>query len=261
VLISLVSAAGAPGVTTTALALALAWPRNTLLVDADPSGATSFQAGFLKGQVGRDKSILDLAYAHRQNRLDEALFSIGIDLPDSSVKLIPGIHAPAQARSLNPVWPDLARRFHELEGLNGTDVIVDAGRLGMAEHPRALVTASDLVLLVVRTQLPGLTAGANWAAILHEDFSRRGAADRVGVLIVGPDRPYTTKEIEKTFGLPVMATMAWDPINAEVFSLGRTPPRKFGQSSLNQSARSTAQALTNRITTARDVLTNTQGAR
>lgn len=259
-LISLVSAAGAPGVTTTALALAFAWSRSTLLVDADPSGATSFQAGYLKGEMRRDKSILDLAYAHRQGRLDEALVSIGVDLPDSSVKLIPGIHAPAQARSLTPVWPDLARRFHELESLNGTDVLVDAGRLGMAEHPSALVSASDLVLLVVRTQLPGLSAGANWASILREDFSRRGAADRVGVLLVGPDRPYSAKEIEATFGLPVMASMAWDPVNAEVFSLGRTPSRKFAQSVLNQSARATAQALSNRITAARGVLTNAQGA-
>lgn len=259
-LISLVSASGAPGVSTSALALAFAWPRPTLLVDADPSGATTFQAGYLKGQVDRDKSILNLALAHRQQRLDEALFMVGIDLPQSTVKLIPGIHSPSQARSLGPVWPDLARRLIELEA-NGQDAIVDAGRLGMADHPNALVAASDLILLVTRTQLPGMPAGMTWAGMLREDLTRRGAADKVGVLVVGPDRPYTTREIEATFNLPVFATMAWDPVNAEVFSLGHNPSRKFDQSPINQSARAAAQALINRVTTARAALHSPLGAR
>jgi len=260
VLISLVSACGAPGVSTTVLALSLAWPRPALLVDADPSGATTFQAGYLKGEVTRDRSILDLALAHRQQRLDEALFTIGIDLPGSTVKLIPGIHSPNQARSLGPVWPDLARRLQELES-NGMDALVDAGRLGMADHPHALVAASDLILLVTRTQLPGLTAGQTWAGTLREDLTRRGAAHKVGVLVVGPDRPYTVREIETAFNLPVFATMAWDPVNAEVFSLGSTPSRKFDQSALNQSARAAAQSLTNRVFATRADLHTPSGAR
>lgn len=256
-LISLVSAAGAPGVSTTALAMAFAWSRPTLLIDADPSGATTFQAGYLRGQVTRDKSILDLAIAHRQHRLDEVLFGISIDLPDSTVKLIPGIHTPAQARSLGPVWPDLARHLQDLES-KGMDVIVDAGRLGMAEHPNPLIAASDLVLLVTRSHLPGLSAGAAWAGVLREEFTQRGITDRVGVLIVGPDRPYTAREIESAFGLPVVSTMAWDPVNAEVFSLGNPPSRKFDKSLINQSARAASQTISNRITTSRGALdTNT----
>jgi len=37
-LIALASATGAPGVSTTALGLALNWPRPVVLVEADPNG-------------------------------------------------------------------------------------------------------------------------------------------------------------------------------------------------------------------------------
>ena len=38
--IALASASGSPGVTTTALGLALLWPRPVLLVEADPTGGS-----------------------------------------------------------------------------------------------------------------------------------------------------------------------------------------------------------------------------
>ena len=50
-LFTLVSASGAPGVTTTALALAGGWPRPVTLVEADPRGGSSILAGFFKGTV------------------------------------------------------------------------------------------------------------------------------------------------------------------------------------------------------------------
>lgn len=230
-----------------------------LLVDADPSGSTSFQAGYLRGQVSRDRSILDLAMAHRERRLDESLFGISIDLPDSTVKLIPGVHSPNQARSLTPVWPDLARTLAELEA-TGQDVMVDAGRLGMVDHPGPLVDASDLILLVTRTQLPGLTAGQAWAKNLTDTLGRRGLENRLGVLLVGPDRPYTASEIERAFGIPVVASMAWDPVNAEVFSLGNTPSRKFAQAPITRSARTAAQSIQSRVSADRDELHNPLGA-
>lgn len=48
-MITLVSASGAPGVTSTALALASSWPRPVLLVEADPSGSSALLAGFWRG--------------------------------------------------------------------------------------------------------------------------------------------------------------------------------------------------------------------
>ena len=47
--IALTSASGSPGVTTTALGLALSWPRPVLLVEADPTGASGLLAGYFRG--------------------------------------------------------------------------------------------------------------------------------------------------------------------------------------------------------------------
>ena len=48
-LIVLTSANGSPGVTASALGLALSWPRPVVLVDADPTGARAVPAGYLRG--------------------------------------------------------------------------------------------------------------------------------------------------------------------------------------------------------------------
>ena len=47
--IVLTSASGAPGVTTSALGLALAWPRASVLVDADRAATPTVMAGYLHG--------------------------------------------------------------------------------------------------------------------------------------------------------------------------------------------------------------------
>ena len=45
----LASATGSPGVTTTALGLALAWPRHCLVADCDRDPSQAVQAGYLRG--------------------------------------------------------------------------------------------------------------------------------------------------------------------------------------------------------------------
>ena len=64
-LIVLTSASGSPGVTTTALALALTWRRPALLVEADPTGGSAVLAGYFRGRAAPTDSLIDLAFAHR----------------------------------------------------------------------------------------------------------------------------------------------------------------------------------------------------
>ena len=65
-LIVLTSASGSPGVTSTALGLAMTWPRPVILVDADPTGARAIPAGYFGGaQLPNDHTIIDLAVSHR----------------------------------------------------------------------------------------------------------------------------------------------------------------------------------------------------
>ena len=107
-LITLTSASGSPGVTTTAVGLALSWPRPVLLVEADPTGGSAIGAGYLRGGAAPTDSLIDLAFAHRDGALLEAIPSVTATIPDTSVTLIPGTRAHGQARSLTGLWEPLA---------------------------------------------------------------------------------------------------------------------------------------------------------
>ncbi len=65
-IVLLSSATGAPGVTTSALALALTWPRSVLLVDCDPDPSQAVLAGWLGAAPTTSRGLVDLAQAHRQ---------------------------------------------------------------------------------------------------------------------------------------------------------------------------------------------------
>jgi hypothetical protein len=72
-LIVLASASGSPGVTTTALGLALGWPRPALLVEADPTGGSAIAAGYLRGSVVPPEAMIELAMAqHADERPRDA---------------------------------------------------------------------------------------------------------------------------------------------------------------------------------------------
>lgn len=243
-LICLTSAGHAPGTTTSALALALAWPRPVTLLEADPSGQSSIMAGYLRGQSEHPGNVLDLVLAHREGSLWDALWDAALKLPDSEVRLIPGTKNPTLAsRSLPPLWEPLADGLRRMDS-TGHDVIVDAGRLGLVGAPEALLREADLTLLVTRTDLPGVTASHGWAKVLQERHEANAAAARLGLLLVGEGRPYKAKQVSKVVHLPVVADLAWDEESARVFSAGATPRRRrFEIRSLQRSVRSAVSTI------------------
>lgn len=242
-LVVLFSANGSPGVTTSALGLALAWPRPVVLVDADPSGSRAILAGYFRGgQLPTDSTIVDLAIAHRQGNLAAELPELLMDIPDSSVSLLCGPTRHTQARALDGLWEPLADTLKGLER-NGQDVIVDAGRLGLEGWPAKLIAAADLALLTTRSTLPALVAASTWSVTLTEMFTRTGASSALAALLVGQGMPYRGSEVSKVLGIPVVTSLAWDPTSAEVFSLGATPPRKFGSANLPKSLRAGVNAI------------------
>lgn len=84
--VTLCSASGSPGVTTTALGLALSWSRPVLLLEADPTGGSAILAGYLKGARTPPDSLIDLALAHRAGSLAAALPQVTVPLPGSSAR-------------------------------------------------------------------------------------------------------------------------------------------------------------------------------
>lgn len=247
--IAMTSARGAPGVTTTALVLTLAWPRPVLLVEADVSGSSSVKAGHLRGEYGHELSLVNLALAHRNAALTlDTLRGQLIALTEDRGRLVlPGLATRAQAASLSePFWEALATLLASVTR-HGIDVLVDAGRLGMSHGPDPLLRAADLVAVISRTNLDDLVAVRANA----EQLPGAGAEtplERRGLVLVGERRPYSANEAADATTLPVWATIAWDPVAADRIN-GRerihTSLARLGTSRLVRSARTAITELLN----------------
>lgn len=256
--ITLASASGAPGVTTASLALAFAWPRPVYIIEADPAGASQISAGYLRGQVPHNRGMIDLAVAHRQGRLGESLRDVAIELPlrqvgangigetetNTEIRFVAGARSHAQAMTVARIWDSLDPVLKSLDR-SGIDVIVDAGRLGMEGFASPIMRSADLALLTTRATLPALSGARGWARQLADEFDRVGALQGLGLLLVGEGRSYTEKQVRSVLKLPVVASLALDPVAAEVFHLGQPcRRRRFDHAALPRSARAAASALT-----------------
>jgi len=220
----LVSASGAPGVTTSALGSALAWPRPVLLVEADPTGGSALLAGWFHGRPPHHRGLVDLAMAHSHGDLAGALDEVTVEVPDTEVRVLSGVRSPGQAPAVAAIWPDLAASLAGLHG-SGVDVLVDAGRLGLEHAPMPVLDAADAVLITTRATLPAISAARGWARELTRRFAAVGALDQLGLLLIGPGRTYGAAEVKDVLGLPLVATLPWDPRTAQALHLGEASRR------------------------------------
>lgn len=209
----LTSASGAPGVTTTALGLTLAWPEPCLLVDADRAASQAVLAGHLRGEAAT-AGVEALLQAHRERTsLAAALAAAERPLPEAPGRtFLPGFTHLGAIDLFESAWPPLLAQFEADE----RDVIVDAGRADHRGLPDALVRGADLVALVCRTSLVSLAGLRLHLAPLLE----AGPVDAVGLILVGPGRPYAPGEVSAQFGVPVFAEIGWDPAAAEELNAG-----------------------------------------
>ena len=227
--IVMASASGSPGVTTTALGLALVWPRPVVLVDADPVGGSALLAGYFHGTVADADAMVTLLLAHRDGRLSETLPGVLIGVPGSQVSVLPGPRSHAQAGGLMELWTALMLQLQALRE-TGQDVIVDIGRLGMVGSPRSLITAADLAVLLVRSDLPALAAARQWASDWAQAAGDGTGPGAAGLVVVGPARPYSAHEVARVLPLPVLGSVTWDPTSAAVLSRGDQPhARSWGK--------------------------------
>ncbi|MER7670260.1 hypothetical protein ABTY61_17555 [Kitasatospora sp. NPDC096128] len=253
--IAVVGGPGAPGATTTALALLLAWPlqpgRRILLVEADPDGGAVL-AGALEGRVEAVYGLRNLAVADRRGLLAQTIWEQLIDLsPEGNAErlLLPGLTDPVQASGLAYTWEPLAELLHGIEQ-QGYDVIVDLGRSGATGTSGVLARRADVVAVTVRSTLRGLSSARPRLAALGEDLAAAGTgADALGLLLVA-EGPYSGAEVSREFGLPVLGELPHATRTARVLSDGGdTTDRRFIRSELMRTARSAAdevQALVRR---------------
>ncbi|MFD0530803.1 hypothetical protein ACFQ1I_35755 [Kitasatospora arboriphila] len=173
--VAVVGGPGAPGATTTALALLLSWPlppgRKVLLAECDPDGGAVL-AGALEGRIEAVYGLRNLAVADRRGLLAQTVWEQLVDLsPEGTAErlLLPGLTDPAQAPGLAYTWEPLADTFQALDG-QGYDVIVDLGRSGATGPGAVLARRADVVVATVRTTLRGLSAARPRLAALRDDL-------------------------------------------------------------------------------------------
>jgi len=239
--LALTSTRGAPGVTTTALALAYSWPHPVLLVEADVSGSSSIKAGHMRGNAHPEPNLVDIALAHRNRALTvDSLRHATIGLPlDENRLLLPGIVNSSQKATLTPdFWDALATVLANM-ARHGYDVIIDAGRRGAIAGPQTLLDRADLVGVVTGTRLDDIVSlAANVDDIRGDDADV--ASHRVGAIVVGEGRPHSARQVQQATGLTAWATISYDAVTADRLSGGSELPtwQRLERSPLIRSARS-----------------------
>ncbi|MSS44710.1 CpsD/CapB family tyrosine-protein kinase [Cutibacterium sp. WCA-380-WT-3A] len=244
-IIMLTSPGGSPGVTTTALGLALSWPRDVILVDADPCPGHVVESGYLMGRVPPRSGLIGLAAACRDGADPvQAMWEETIELPhdceDRMVGLLSGYGHLGQASLMGPAWSSLVSAMIEL-GQAGVDVIVDAGRLGPEALPESLVARACLIAIVTGSRLRQL-AGLSMRSEEVEALSS-ATTGAVGLVIVGPGRPYSSREIGRQFGLPVFGDVVFDAHAAAVLTDGEPAKKRWARGRYATSVQGVAQSM------------------
>ncbi|MDQ1249789.1 MAG: hypothetical protein QG597_4165 [Actinomycetota bacterium] len=255
-IIVLASGKGSPGVSCTALALALAWPlhvpgttsgpERVLVVEADAAG-TSAVPGYLQGTCSPAAGMATLVGTSRQEmgeRLPQAVIRLE-GQPDRY--LLPGLSGPTQMAAHRHTFTDLAGW---LRVMTRSDILVDLGRVGAAAEPSVLVQAADLVVVVCRSSMPSVL-GALHAVSYLRSLPGSAADSRpspIRFLLVGERSPYTLREVQAALEIQPLGVLAHDARSAAVFSDGHSPGRGFARGPLMRSASHIAQTLTAYLT-------------
>jgi len=244
--IALASAKASPGVTTTALALASAWPARQLLVaECDVAGGT-IMGGYFRGTVAPTGGLAAAAVAARHELTVPALYEVTVPLSeDGAVRLLPGLSDPAQARVVQQAGPRLAAAFSALGRLSEpVDVLVDCGRLGAVGFPSEVLLRADLIVFVTRPREAELLLLAKRVEGLRAALRDVGGlAPELGVLMVG-EGGHSRADVARHLGLPVWDVIAEDQRTAAFFAGEADVPRGgLARSGLQRSAYAAANSL------------------
>jgi hypothetical protein len=225
-LIALTAAKGAPGVTTTAIALAGVWPRAVsgnwpvLLAECDPSGGDVALRLRGPGQrvLAQDRGMISLAAAIRQPDFAEPMLWDHVQTLDGGLPVLISPSAPRLASAIEVTWPLVAGA---LAGLRSTDVIADCGRLHDSGGGREVLARADVVVMLVTPSVPAVAhLRYGIEALTHGDASA-ARPDRIGVVVVVDQRRRKSvlRDIAAFLardGLPatVLGAIALDPVGA-----------------------------------------------
>jgi MinD-like ATPase involved in chromosome partitioning or flagellar assembly len=207
VIIVVASIKGAPGVTTTALAVATTWPperkvwpsdRSVLFVEADPFGGDLAVRFGIAPEVG----LWTLLAAGRRGIQPEAVWEHTSMLP-GGLPILFGLTIANQAVSNDDAWLPVVAAFEALE----VDLVVDVGRLlprlgGGIAH---LIKAADTLLVVCPPTLEGVS---HLKETLPTLVSAMGG--RLPVMVPTSEAGFSPSEITETLGVKVFPVVPND---------------------------------------------------
>ena len=247
---------GAPGVTTTALALAAVWPRPVLLAECDPSGGDlvyRFPAAHGSSLDPR-RGLLTLAVAARRGLRHGQLWEHTQKIA-GGLDVLTGVINAEQGAGLATLWGPLGGLF---AAMSGGDVIADCGRLGAGGPQYDLVAQAAVVLLVTRPNPGDVIRLRDRAAAVASAANARGRRGFTSAVVVIADQRTlraTSAEVSQALAqgnVPagVVGGLADDPKGAELLR-GEWGGR-LDKTLLIRTARETAQQLAASLPAARD---------
>ena len=230
-IVALCADKGSPGVTTATLALAMAWPGQRVVLEADPSGGDlAFRSRHpaTGGLLAADPGLLTLAADARTGLPTQALGRYA----QATLWGVDVIVAPASVYGYVPMrslWPAVAGAAASWPGV----AIADLGRLSAGSPAIAIAQAATAVLVVTRVSAESLY---HLRDRMPELTARFGDPSRevhpVAVVTCAPRRHAhrAAQQVERVLAgigspVPVLGNFAVDPPAAQGLRLGQLPPR------------------------------------
>ncbi|HEY2520461.1 MAG TPA: hypothetical protein VGJ19_10145 [Streptosporangiaceae bacterium] len=184
-LIAVAADKGAPGVTTTALALAAVWPRPVLLAECDPAGGDLVYRlpAADGGRLDPRRGLLSLAVAARRGLQPQQTWE-HVQKLNGGLDVLTGVTNADQGAGLNLLWGPVGR---VLAASAQADVIADCGRLGVDGPLYDLLAEAALIVLVTRASLGEVVRLRDRAAALGAALHKRSRPGLLADVVVIAD--------------------------------------------------------------------------
>lgn len=250
-LIAIAADKGAPGVTTTALALAAVWARPVLLAECDPAGG-DLMYRFPSADGGRldpRRGMLSLAVVARRGLEQQQVWAHAQKM-HGGLDVLAGVTNAEQGTGLNLLWGPLGKL---LASIPQADVIADCGRLGPDGPIYDLLAEATMVTLVSRANLGDVIRLRDRATALSNAMEKRGRRSFGSEVIVIADQKRSSVGVAEVNhaigqgGVPakLLGALADDAKGAEL--LRGEWGGKLEKTALVRSAREVSQQLIGRL--------------
>lgn len=195
-LLTFASAKGSPGITTASLLVGALWPRDSVVVEADPSGGdVALRMPSATGTPLDPQTGLSSLVAAGRKSLHHGLVDSHAQSIVGGQRVVLGVGSPEQARGITQ-WSELGELFADLPG---RDVIADLGRIGAATPQNALLESSSACVLLVDTLPSNVVHARDRVGRLNETFGRV-AGPSIHVVVVAPaKRTRAVREVSEAF--------------------------------------------------------------